>query len=123
MRRMVQLLLDGRNYSAQDIFERIKPISIGVDTFESDGKHHGRVLQIQQTHAAQLLGAMVYEVEQGKDLSFSVFPFLDDELTAYRRLLFDGVRQTVVFCLQCCQNTGYVGVVAAEEGEFSAVAL
>ena len=75
---MSHLLLDGNNYPVQDIFDRIKPISVGVYAFESDGKHHGRVLQIQQAHAAQLHGALVYEVERGKDLSFSVFPFLDD---------------------------------------------
>ena len=78
MRMMSYLLLDGKNYPIQDIFERIKPISVGVYSFESDGKHHRWVSQIQQAHAAQLLGALVDEVERSKDLSFSVFPFLDD---------------------------------------------
>ena len=72
------LLLDGKNYPVQDIFDRINPISVGVYAFESDGKLHWWVFHIQQTHATQLLGALVYEVERGKDLSFSVFPFLDD---------------------------------------------
>ena len=75
---MFHLLLDGKNYPVQDIFEKIKPIIVGAYAFESDGKHHGRVLQIQQAHAAQLLGALIYKIERGKDLSFSVFPFLND---------------------------------------------
>ena len=75
---MSYLLLDGKNYPIQDIFDRIKPISVGFYAFKSDGKHHGWVSQIQQAHAAQLLGALVYEIERGKELSFSVFPFFDD---------------------------------------------
>ena len=52
------------------------------------------------------------------NLPVSPLPFPYHQLTAYRSLLFNGIREIIFFSLKSCKDAGYVGIMAAQEGEF-----
>lgn len=103
------------------IAEAIQPVGVFRETFECQREDHRRGIEGKHGAIAQLFAALVDKGQGSIILAVSAMPFFNHEFRANRRIPFNALWQRIRCHIKCSQDTGEVGIVSAEESEFTVV--